>query len=73
VPAILKPPPIFVLTNKNKSEEVFVTGKMKFFMKFLNPYGLVPVPVPAVSTLSAIAMTGDPPTAGTVTKMPPRP
>jgi hypothetical protein len=71
VPAILKPPPIFVLTNKNKSEEVFVTGKMKFFMKFLNPYGLVPVP--AVSTLPAIAMTGDPPTAGTVTKMPPRP
>jgi hypothetical protein len=39
-----------------------VTGKMKFFMKFLNPYGLVPVP--AVSTLPAIAMTGDSETAG---------
>jgi len=48
-----------------------VKEKRYFSKNFLNPYGLLSKP--AVSTLSAIAMTGDPPTAGTVTKMPPRP
>ncbi len=46
-----------------------MTGKTKFFKKIFNPCGILSTP--AVSALPAIAMTGDPVTAGNVPKIPP--